>query len=158
MAKGMYKKWLEGENLLLLQGWKYQGLTDEQIANNIGVAPRTLERWKKNYSQICRALKKGKDHANFAVENALLKKALSGNTTAMIFWLKNNYREKYSDTQRSPLEEQLTRQQIKRVEAETKIAEAKAKDMVKSDDSQMKAIGGLLDKIEGDVAKNDGQT
>jgi len=157
MAKGMYKKWLESENLLLLQGWKYKGLTDEQIAHNIGVAPRTLERWKKNYSQICRALKRGKDHANFAVENALLKKALSGNTTAMIFWLKNNYREKYSDTQRSPLEEQLTRQQIKRVEAETKIAEAKAKDVGVGEENQMTAIGSLLDRIETEVQSNDNQ-
>ncbi|MGQ2376282.1 small terminase subunit [Companilactobacillus zhachilii] len=155
MAKGMYKKWLESENLLLLQGWKYKGLTDEQIAHNIGVAPRTLERWKNNYSQICRALKRGKDHANFAVENALLKKALSGNTTAMIFWLKNNYREKYSDTQRSPIEEQLTKEQIRKANAEAKIAEVKAKDMVKSDDSQMKAIGGLLDKIETEVQEDD---
>jgi len=153
----MYKKWLESENLLLLQGWKYKGLTDEQIAHNIGVAPRTLERWKKNYSQICRALKRGKDHANFAVENALLKKALSGNTTAMIFWLKNNYREKYSDTQRSPLEEQLTRQQIKRVEAETKIAEAKAKDVGVGEENQMTAIGSLLDRIETEVQSNDNQ-
>lgn len=158
MAKGMYKKWLESENLLLLQGWKYKGLTDEQIAHNIGVAPRTLERWKKNYSQICRALKRGKDHANFAVENALLKKALSGNTTAMIFWLKNNYREKYSDTQRSPLEEQLTKQQIKRVEAETKIAEAKAKDVGVGEENQMTAIGSLLDRIETEVQSDDDQT
>lgn len=157
MAKGMYKKWLKSENLLLLQGWKYKGLTDEQIAHNIGVAPRTLERWKKNYSQICRSLKRGKDHANFAVESALLKKALSGNTTAMIFWLKNNYREKYSDTQRSPIEEQLTRQQIKRVEAETKIAEAKAKDAGIGEENQMTAIGSLLDKIETEVQSDDDQ-
>ena len=127
MAKGIYKKWLESENLLLLQGWKYKGLTDEQIAQNIGINVRTLGKWKAQYRQIGRALKRGKEHANYAVENALLKKALSGNTTAMIFWLKNNYREKYSDSQKTPLEEQLTKQQIKRAEAETKIAEAKAK-------------------------------
>lgn len=124
MAKGMYKKWLESENLLLLQGWKYKGLTDEQIAHNIGVSPRTLERWKKNYSQICRALKRGKDHANFAVENALLKKALSGNTTAMIFWLKNNYREKYTDDVTDP---ELRKAQIRKANAEADIMEAKAK-------------------------------
>ena len=127
MAKGMYKEWLESENLLLLQGWKYKGLTDEQIAQNIGINVRTLGKWKAQYRQIGRALKRGKEHANYAVENALLKKALSGNTTAMIFWLKNNYRDKYSDSQKTPLEEQLTKQQIKRAEAETKIAEAKAK-------------------------------
>jgi len=127
MANGIYKKWLENENLLLLRGWKTKGLTDQQIADNIGINVRTLDKWKVRYRQIGQALKRGKEHANYAVENALLRKAIDGNTTAMIFWLKNNYREKYSDTQRSPLEEQLTKQQIKRVEAETKIAEAKAK-------------------------------
>jgi len=127
MAKGIYKKWLESENLLLLQGWKTKGLTDKQIADNIGINVRTLDKWKVKYRQIGQSLKRGKEHANYAVENALLKKALSGNTTAMIFWLKNNYREKYSDSQKTPLEEQLTKQQIKRAEAETKIAEAKAK-------------------------------
>jgi len=124
MAKGMYNEWLESENLLLLQGWKYQGLTDEQIARNIGIAPRTLERWKKNYSQICRALKRGKEHANYAVENALLKKALDGNTTAMIFWLKNNYRDKYTDDVTDP---SLRKAQIRKANAEADIAEVKAK-------------------------------
>ena len=126
MAKGMYKKWLESENLLLLKGWKLKGLTDEQIAKNIGIAPRTFERWKSKYSQIRQSIKIGKDEANFVVENALFKKAREGNTTAMIFWLKNNYRDKYSDSQKTPLEEELTRQQAKRVEAEAEIAKAKA--------------------------------
>lgn len=126
MGKGVYKKWLESDNLLLLQGWKYKGLTDEQIAQSIGVAPRTLERWKSNYSQICRALKKGKEHANYAVENALFEKAIDGNTTAMIFWLKNNYCEKYSDSQKTPLEEQLTKEQIRRAKADADVARAKA--------------------------------
>ena len=148
MAKGMYKEWLESENLLILQGWKYKGLTDEQIAQNIGINVRTLGKWKAQYRQIGRALKRGKEHANYAVENALLKKALSGNTTAMIFWLKNNYREKYSDSQKTPLEEQLTKQQIKRVEAETKIAEAKAKDAGIGDEDSIQD-DGFIEAIKG---------
>ena len=154
----MYKKWLESENLLLLQGWKYKGLTDEQIAHNIGVAPRTLERWKKNYSQICRALKRGKDHANFAVENALLKKALSGNTTAMIFWLKNNYREKYSDTQRSPIEEQLTKEQIRKANADADIAETKAKQISNNDETVQIIFNDNLTPDEEDNQDNGNQS
>ena len=37
MAKGKYEKWLKEENLLLLEGWARDGLTDEQIAKNIGL-------------------------------------------------------------------------------------------------------------------------
>lgn len=157
MANGLYKEWLESENLLLLRGWKYKGLTDEQVADNIGINVRTLGKWKVKYRQIGQALKKGKEHANYAVENALLKKALSGNTTAMIFWLKNNYREKYSDNQRSPLEEQLTKRQIKRVEAETKIAEAKAKDAGIGDEDSIQD-DGFIEAIKNsskDIWKED---
>ena len=71
MAKGQYKKWLEPENLVLLQGWKRNGLTDDEIARNIGVRRETLWDWKKKYPNIANALKVGKEQANFLVENKL---------------------------------------------------------------------------------------
>jgi len=97
IAKGKYKKWLEADGLILLQGWARDGLTDEQIAHNIGINTATLYDWKKKYPNISNALKKGKEVVDFAVENALLKKALSGDTTAMIFWLKNRKQMKWRD-------------------------------------------------------------
>lgn len=124
MAEAKYKKWLEPESIVLLHGWKMQGLTDEQIAENIGVAPRTFERWKKEHSQIRQAIKGGKEIANFVIENELYKKAKSGNVTAMIFFLKNNYREKYTDDQTDPA---LRQAQIRKASAEADIAEGKAK-------------------------------
>lgn len=126
MAKGQYKEWLKRENLLLLQGWKREGLTDEQIAHNIGVTPRTLEYWKKKYVQIFQALKVGKEQANFIVENALFNKAINGHVTAQIFWLKNNWRDKYNDSQLSVEERELLKYRIKESELDTKIKEANA--------------------------------
>ena len=76
MAKGKYAKWLEPENLILLEGWARDGLTDEQIAYNIGISRKTLAEWKKKYSDISDTLKKGKEIVDIQVENALLKKAL----------------------------------------------------------------------------------
>ncbi len=76
VAKGKYQKWLEPENLILLQGWARNGLTDEQIAKNMGISRSTLAEWKKKYSDISDTLKKGKDVVDIEVENALLKKAL----------------------------------------------------------------------------------
>jgi len=97
IAKGKYEKWLDADGLILLQGWARDGLTDEQIAHNVGISTVTLYDWKKKFSKISNALKKGKEVVDFAVENALLKKALAGDVTAMIFWLKNRRRDKWRD-------------------------------------------------------------
>lgn len=134
MAKGQYEKWLEPENLVLLHGWKMQGLTDEQIADKIGIAHRTFERWKADHSQIRQAIKGGKEVANFVIENELYKKAKSGNVTAMIFYLKNNYREKYTDDITDP---KLRKAQIRKANAEADIMEAKAKDETSGDTSNI---------------------
>lgn len=52
------------------------GLTDEQIAKNIGITSSTLYEWKKKYSEFSEALKRGKEIVDRQVENALLKRAL----------------------------------------------------------------------------------
>ena len=115
MAKGRINEWVEKDKLILLEGWAKDGLTDEQIAKNIGISRVTLYDWKKKEINISNALKKGKEVIDFEVENALLKRALGytitveeekldkdgcrhtlkkdihvpGDTTAMIFWLRN---------------------------------------------------------------------
>lgn len=100
MAKGKYEKWLKKENLLLLEGWARDGLTDEQIAKNIGITVSTFYEWKKKYSEISESLKKGKEVVDYEVENALLSSALEGNITAQIFWLKNRRPDKWRDKQK----------------------------------------------------------
>lgn len=100
MAKGKYEKWLKAENLLLLEGWARDGLTDEQIAKNIGITVSTYYEWKKKYPEISESLKKGKEVVDYQVENALLSSALDGNTTAQIFWLKNRRPDKWRDKQK----------------------------------------------------------
>lgn len=97
MAKGKYEYWLTEEGLLLLEGWARDGLTDEQIAHNIGISISTLNNWKNKYVEILESLKKGKEVVDYAVENALLKNALKGDTTAQIYWLKNRRPDKWRD-------------------------------------------------------------
>lgn len=126
MAKALYKEWLKPQALQRLEGWKRNGLTDEQIANNIGIRRETLWDWQKKHPNIANALKRGKEDVNFAVENALLRKALSGNTTAMIFFLKNNWRDKYNDSQLSKEERELVLANIRKAKADARIKEAKA--------------------------------
>lgn len=76
MAKGKYEYWLTPEGLLKLEAWARDGLTDEQIAANIGITQSTLYEWKKKYSDISESLKRGKEIVDIQVENALLKRAL----------------------------------------------------------------------------------
>lgn len=123
MAKGKYQEWLTKEGLLRLRGWARDGLTDEQIAENIGINVGTLYDWKNKYPNIAESLKDGKDVADRQVENALFKSALGytfdevtkelkddelvvtkvihkevqPNTTAQIFWLKNRKRLEWRD-------------------------------------------------------------
>ena len=76
MARGKYEYWLTEDGLTLLEGWARDGLTDEQLAEKIGIGTRTLYDWKGRYPQISQALKKGKEIVDIQVENALLKRAL----------------------------------------------------------------------------------
>lgn len=123
MAKGKYEHWLQPEGLLLLGAWARDGLTDEQIARNIGISRSTLSAWKKSYPDISDALKKGKDVVDIEVENALLQRArgtiitevvitdsekdgrktvtrqteIPPDVTAAIFWLKNRRPDRWRD-------------------------------------------------------------
>lgn len=123
--KGLYEEWLEQDKLTLIQAWARDGLTNEQIAHNIGIAPKTLYEWINKFSEISNALKKGKEVVDIEVENSLLKRALGysydevtkeisketgqlvvtkvvtkqviPDTTAMIYWLKNRKPKQWRD-------------------------------------------------------------
>lgn len=126
MAK--YQKWIEPDGLLRLEGWARDGLTDEQIAHNMSINAKTLYDWKNKYSNLCNALKRGKDVVDIEVENALLRRAIgyeyeeiktiieqgvdgnkrtriektkkhiASDVTAQIFWLKNRKKEAWRDS------------------------------------------------------------
>ena len=125
MAK--YDEWITEDGLIKLEGMARDGLTDEQIAQNIGIARSTLNVWKNRFIDISDALKRGKEVVDRQVENALLKRALgyeyeevkqivekdemgkdrkrvektvkqvAPDTTAQIFWLKNRKPAEWRD-------------------------------------------------------------
>ena len=129
----MYDEWLTDDGLIAIEGWAREGLTDLQIAHNMGIAERTFTAWKERFPAICAALKKGKAPVDFEVENALLKKALGytyeevtedvetltngkqrtlkrtvtkivpPDTTAAIFWLKNRKPMQWRDRPEPPV-------------------------------------------------------
>ena len=74
-SKGKYHKWITPEGLALVPGWKRNGLTDEQIAKNIGIQRTTMYDWAKRFPNFSDALKNGREVADIQVENALHKNA-----------------------------------------------------------------------------------
>lgn len=116
MAKSKYETHVK-DKLILIEAWARNGLTDEQIAKNLGISKDTFYKYKKEYTDFSDSLKRGKEVVDIEVENALLKRALGykydevtkernedtgeleitkvvtkevqPDTTAQIFWLKN---------------------------------------------------------------------
>lgn len=74
--KGVYEEWLTPDGLLQVTGWARDGLTDQQIAGNIGIGMTTFYRWQEKYREFRDAIKEGKKPVDIQVENALLKRAL----------------------------------------------------------------------------------
>ena len=124
IARGKFHIWLQEENLIRIESWARMGLTDEQIAKNMGVNKTTLYDWIKKFPDISNSIKKGKAPIDFEVENALFKRAIGyeyeevetiieeidgkqrkrikkikkvalPETSAMIFWLKNRKPEQW---------------------------------------------------------------
>lgn len=111
----------------MLEGLARDGLTDDQIAQKIGIGTSTFYRWQEQFREFRDALKKGKAPVDIQVENALLKRALGyeyeetiteieelagghqkkhirkvtkhcpPDTTAQIFWLKNRRPDRWRD-------------------------------------------------------------
>ncbi len=103
MAKS---KWNDiKEKLTLIEGWAREGLTDEQIANNLDISTSTFYEYKNKYSEFSESLKKGKEIIDFEVENALLKNALDGNVTAQIYWLNNRKPKQWKNKRENNKEE-----------------------------------------------------
>jgi hypothetical protein len=133
MAKNKYDRWLTKEGLLLLEGWARDGLTDEQIAHNMGINAATLYVYKNKFTEIYEALKNGKEVIDRVVENALLNRVLSGDTTAIIFWLKNRKPKEWRDRYQQDI---YTPEPIKTM------------DMSNFTDDELKQLKGILKKNE----------
>ena len=79
--KGLADEWRTADGLILLEGWRRDGLSYEQIADNMGINVATLYQWQKKYPEILNALKKGEEVMIYHVENALYKAAIGYDVT-----------------------------------------------------------------------------
>ena len=74
MAK--YEQWLTEDGLLRISAWARNGLSNEQIAENIGISRKTFQEWLKRFPELKEAVRESKEVADIHVENALFKKCL----------------------------------------------------------------------------------
>lgn len=75
LAAGKYKEWLTEDGLKSIESWASDGLTNQDIAHNMGISISTLQAWLTKYLEISDALKKGRAPVVRDLENALIKKA-----------------------------------------------------------------------------------
>jgi|2_EtaG_2_1085320.scaffolds.fasta_scaffold59705_2 hypothetical protein len=75
------------------------GATDEELANFFEVCVATINNWKHEHPEFLESIKAGKEDADSKVAQSLYSTALSGNTTAQIFWLKNRRSKQWRDKQ-----------------------------------------------------------
>lgn len=73
------------------------GATDIDLAGFFGVTERTLTTWKKRFPDFAAALQSGKTPADARVARSLYDRAISGDVTACIFWLKNRQKHAWRD-------------------------------------------------------------
>lgn len=110
MAKS---KWEQvKDKLILVEGWARDGLTNEQIANNLGVSKTTFYKILNEHSELSELLKKSKEVVDFEVENALLKRALGYE------YEEKTYETSY-DERTGKSEERLTKRVTKQVSPDT---------------------------------------
>ena len=110
MAKS---KWEQvKDKLILVEGWARDGLTNEQIANNLGVSKTTFYKMLNEHSELSELLKKSKEVVDYEVENALLKRALGYE------YDESTYEVKYDENQGKYVEV-LTKRVIKQVSPDT---------------------------------------
>ena len=107
------------DKLILVEGWARDGLTNEQIAEKLGIGLSTLYKYQSENMEFMDALKRGKEVVDREVENALFKRAMgyeyeevtfeggketktvkkqvAPDVTAQIFWLKNRKPKEWRD-------------------------------------------------------------
>lgn len=145
---------MEREGLIRIEGWVGKGLSDEQVAKNMGIAYSTFNVWKDKYSTLSEVLKKTKEVVDLEVQNSLHKRAIgykevvnkvkvlnSGeiikyqeevvyppDTTAGIFWLKNRMRNEWTNG-RTSLDIQEQEARIAKLDAQTGVIDGLGSDI-----------------------------
>ncbi|MDB4437387.1 hypothetical protein N9163_00900 [bacterium] len=99
-------KWIPDEAICEQAGeMASRGLTISQIADCLGVSDATVYDRQNEYPEFLEAIKRGRSSGIHKITNQLFDKAMSGDNTAIIFYLKNRDRESWGDKHIEPVQE-----------------------------------------------------
>lgn len=59
----------------MISGWARNGLSNVQIAQNLGISVSAFDKYRREHEELVDALNQGKEDAEVIVENALFKRA-----------------------------------------------------------------------------------
>lgn len=104
MAKSKYEDHVLNK-LDKVEEWAKKGLSDNQIAKNLGIDRSTFYKYKNDHSDFSDAIKRGKEVIDLEVENALLKRALG---------------YKYKEVTKEPIEDSTGKEELKVTKEVTK--------------------------------------
>lgn len=76
MSNTKYGKWRTAQGLQELTAMAEAGMSDREMAKNMGVSQATFRGWMKRWEDMGRAVETGRAGAEKKVEHALLKRAL----------------------------------------------------------------------------------
>lgn len=65
--------------LALVRGWRRRGLTNQQIADNLGISLTSFDNYVKRFEEFADAVDEGAEECEVHIENALVKRALGYN-------------------------------------------------------------------------------
>lgn len=75
-SKTVYKDWIDGNGLEQVCEWARCGLTDKQIAKNIGVTTVAFYDWKKRFPAFAAAIDKAKSELRIELEKSMFDLAV----------------------------------------------------------------------------------
>ena len=111
------------------EAYASQGLTSEQIALALGIGESTLYDKQNEFKEFGEAIKRGRGTGIQRVTNKLYEKALEGDNTAMIFYLKN--RAGWQD----------------KIEKETIIEQKQIIDLTRISDNELSKLKSILTSV-----------
>ena len=81
MTSSKYTKWKESCGLESIRRLAEEGLSDEEIGIRSGIGVTLFRRWKKKHPEFAAAVELGRSVADYAVVEALYKKAVGYNVS-----------------------------------------------------------------------------